>query len=124
LISRSYASRSCERCASELRTRPNHFPLPFLRHGLDFLGWRFTTFDLDQIFQVRSRRHPVETMPTIESMVSSSQEGLGCFPCFIDLVGWLIRNSTFRKVERSQAQGVKVEAPSSSCLEPRERPLQ
>jgi hypothetical protein len=36
---------------------------------------------------------------------------------FLPLLIW-IRNSTFRKVERSQAQGVKVEAPPSSYLEP------
>jgi hypothetical protein len=44
--SRTYATRPSERCASDHRTRPNHFPLPFLRHRSDLLGWRFTTFDL------------------------------------------------------------------------------
>ena len=51
LISRTWRTCSCEHCASNHRTRPNHFPLPFLRHASD---WRFTTFDLDQIFQAVS----------------------------------------------------------------------
>jgi hypothetical protein len=32
LFSRRYAARSCERCASNHRTTPNHSPLAFLRH--------------------------------------------------------------------------------------------
>ena len=56
LVSRSYATRSCERCVSNHRTKPNHFPLVFLRHGSDLLRWLFTTFDLDQKFQARSVR--------------------------------------------------------------------
>jgi hypothetical protein len=61
LFSRTWRTRTCERCASEHRTKPNHFPLPFLRHGSDLLMWRFTTFDLDQLFRARSAAPPAES---------------------------------------------------------------
>ena len=61
MFSRTWRAYTSERCASNYRTRPNHFPLPFLRHGSDLLGWLFTTLDLDQEFQARS---PSSTLVT------------------------------------------------------------
>ena len=48
LISRTQRTRACEALRIRI-TEPDriHFPLPFLRHGSDFLMWLFTTFDLD-----------------------------------------------------------------------------
>ena len=69
LVSRTYATRHCERCASEHRTRPNQFPLPYLRHGLDVLGgfmplsiWA-RYFRLGQVSSVRSSS--LVTRPTV-----------------------------------------------------------